>query len=88
MQIQPIIPKNPGYRFIEEIRYRSSKTGLYALLNNKTYFILAMVIYLMNTINKKHCIQIKFKELLLKYPNIDTRAMGFPDEWKSDPFWM
>jgi len=46
-----------------------------------------MIIYLMNTINPKHKIQAKFKELLTKYPNIDTKAMGFPDTWQNEPLW-
>jgi Abortive infection bacteriophage resistance protein len=87
MQIQPIIPRNTHYPFINQISYISPETGRSTPLNNKTYFILSMVIYLMNTINRKHTIQNKFKALLAKYPNIDPRAMGFPSTWQNEPLW-
>lgn len=87
MQIQPIIPSNPHRPFINQTSYVSSETGQTLPLNNKTYFILSMVIYLMNTINSKHSIQSKFKALLSKHPNIDTRAMGFPSTWLIEPLW-
>jgi len=87
MQIQPIIPRNPHRPFINQTSYVSPETGMTLPLNNKTYFILSMVIYLMNTINPKHTIQSKFKALLAKYPNIDTRAMGFPETWQTETLW-
>lgn len=87
MQIQPIIPRNPHHPFINQTRYVSPDSGELLLLNNKTYFILSMIIYLMNTINPKHTIQSKLKALLSQYPNIDTRAMGFPESWKTEILW-
>ncbi len=87
MQIQPTIPRNPYNTFIKQISYVSPESGQSLPLNNKTYFILSMVIYLMNTINPKHDIQSKFKSLLAKYPNIDTRAMGFPLTWQNESLW-
>lgn len=87
MQIQPIIPRNPHHPFINQTSYISPETGQSLPLNNKTYFIMSMVVYLMNTINPKHNIQSKFKALLVKYPNIDTRAMGFPVNWQTETLW-
>lgn len=87
MQIQPIIPRRPHRPFINQTSYVSPETGQSLPLNNKTYFILSMVIYLMNTINPKHSIQDKFKALLAKYPNIDPHAMGFPPTWQTELLW-
>lgn len=87
MQIQPMIPRHTHRPFINQINYVSPETGQTLPLNNKTYFILSMVIYLMNTINPKHSIQNKFKALLAKYPNIDPHAMGFPSTWQTEPLW-
>ena len=28
------------------------------------------------------------KMLLLRYPNIDTAAMGFPANWRQEPLWQ
>ena len=29
----------------------------------------------------------RFCELLKRYPSIDVRAMGFPDNWKNENLW-
>ncbi len=87
MQIQPMIPRHTHRPFINQTSYVSPETGQTQPLNNKTYFMLSMVIYLMNTINPKHSIQNKFKALLAKYPNIDPHAMGFPSTWQTEPLW-
>lgn len=87
MRIQPTIPRNPRHSFINQKSYTPLESRQTLPLNNKTYFILSMVIYLMDTINPKHTIQSKFRDLLLKYPNVDTRAMGFPLIWESEPLW-
>ncbi len=87
MRIQPIIPRSPRKLFITQLTYTSPDSGMSLPLNSKAYFILSMIIYLMNTINPKHSVHQRFKMLLGKYPNIDTRAMGFPDSWQSEPLW-
>ena len=28
-----------------------------------------------------------FKNLLIKYPNVDIAAMGFPHNWQDEPLW-
>ncbi len=87
MRIQPIIPRSSRKPFISQLTYTFPETGMSLPLNNKAYFILSMIIYLMNTINPKHSVHQRFKNLLKKYPNIDTKAMGFPDGWQSEPLW-
>ncbi len=87
MRIQPIVPRSPRNPYINQTAYISPETGLSRSLNNKTYFILSMIIYLMNTINPRHQVQSKFNALLAKYPNIDTKAMGFPYNWETETLW-
>lgn len=43
--------------------------------------------FLMNKINPKHTIPDKFNHLLEEYPNIDVKAMGFPEGWSDEPLW-
>lgn len=77
MRIQPLVPKKTFNQWLVD------KT----VPNNKTFFILSMIIYFMNSINPKHTIVERFNELLKKYPNVDTRAMAFPVNWKKEPLW-
>jgi hypothetical protein len=30
----------------------------------------------------------KLRELFIKYPNVDLKAVGFPVNWKEEPLWM
>jgi len=55
--------------------------------NNRIYFILSMIIYLLNIINPKHSFKQKLNSLFLKYPNIDKAAMGFPADWQKEHLW-
>jgi abortive infection bacteriophage resistance protein len=71
-------PLNPANLFI-------SNTG--ANGNRPTYYLLSMVIYLLNIINPKHTFKSKLYQLLKKYPMVDVNAMGFPSGWKSERLW-
>lgn len=77
MSIQPIKPINT----------RKTWLANSAVANNKTYFILSMILYLLQTINPKNSFSQRFQSLLEKYPNVDTRAMGFPSNWKDENLW-
>lgn len=46
-----------------------------------------MIIYLLNTVNPNHSFIPRFKGLLNRYPMVDTKAMGFPEEWENEPLW-
>jgi abortive infection bacteriophage resistance protein len=56
--------------------------------NRKVYIVLAIIAYLLDTITPHHIFRQKIKDLVTKYPNIDIAAMGFPQNWLSDPFWV
>ena len=40
-----------------------------------------------DTITPTNTFRNKLKDLFVKYPNIGVTAMGFPKDWKNDPFW-
>jgi abortive infection bacteriophage resistance protein len=56
--------------------------------NNRIYYVLSMIIYLLNTVNPKHTFRQKLEDLFTKYPNVDKRAMGFPLHWEHEPLWQ
>ena len=51
------------------------------------YFVLCMILYLLNIINPSNTFRNKINVLLEEYPNIDIVAMGFPENWKEQPLW-
>jgi abortive infection bacteriophage resistance protein len=77
MSIQPLIPRKTRNQWL------NSKLNV----NNTTYFALSMLIYLMNNIKQENNVVIRVKQLLKKFPNIDPRAMGFPQNWEDEPLW-
>ena len=54
---------------------------------NRLYAILCCMTYWLNAIAPNNTLTKDFKALLNAYPNVDTRAMGFPEDWESEPLW-
>jgi abortive infection bacteriophage resistance protein len=77
MSISPQIPLNPSNNWLNNNNVN----------NNRSYFILSMMLYLLQSIDKKHQFIFRLKILLKKYPNIDVTAMGFPSNWENEPLW-
>lgn len=77
LSIRPLMPRSPRNTFI----------ALPASGTQQTYFILSMIIYLLNKVNPNHSFVSRFRELLRRYPSIDIRAMGFPTDWINEKLW-
>jgi len=77
MRIQPMKPASTKNQWLRNTE----------IPNNRTYFLLSMMIYLLDSIEEPHLIQDEIKILLNEYPQVHFAAMGFPDDWKSEPLW-
>ena len=77
MSIQPLMPKKTYHTWLNRKN----------IFNNNTYFMLSMLVYLMNRIKNENDIVHRFKALLDKYPNIHPAAMGFVKNWEQEPLW-
>ena len=78
LRIRPLMPRSPRNTFIT-----SPNSG-----TKQIYFILSIIIYLLNTVNPNHSFISRFKELLTRYPSIDIKAMGFPENWENEKLWQ
>lgn len=78
MRIQPTKPLSPKNQWLVDT----------SIPNNRTYYVLSMILYLLNSINESNSMKADFKSLLIKYSNIDPRAMGFPLNWEQEPIWL
>jgi abortive infection bacteriophage resistance protein len=88
MSIQPIIPKNPKYDFLNTHNLQNqNESGKYWKINDRTYFILSMVIYLLNVVNPNNTFKSNLSNLFDKHPYVDKKALGFPAGWKKEPIW-
>lgn len=76
LSIRPQNPRSPQNTWLD-----------YVPGNEKSYFILSMIIYLLDTVNPNHTFPDKFIKLLKQYPNVDPAAMGFPIDWRDEQLW-
>ena len=77
LSIRPQMPRSPRNTFLTQ-----PVKG-----TQQTYFVLSMIVYLLNTVNPNHSFITRFKDLLKRYPSIDVRAMGFPANWEGESLW-
>ncbi|HEY9559911.1 MAG TPA: Abi family protein [Anseongella sp.] len=88
MGISPRIPTKPQRQFLNKTMLPNPDPGRPPILNNnKAYFLLSIVIYLLDIINPKHSFKKKLNQLFRTYPMADLKAMGFPSEWEREPLW-
>ncbi len=77
LNISPVIPNNTKKTWLNNQQ----------ISNKRTYFILSILLYLLQTINPKNTFVDRFNALLTKYPNVDVKAMGFPNDWRNEQLW-
>ena len=53
----------------------------------KIYYVLSIILYLLQTINPNNTFVSRFKVLLSEYPQVDVAAMGFPEDWETQALW-
>ncbi len=56
-------------------------------LRGKMYLALSGMLYLLNTIIPRNHFKNKFKTLIVQYPDISLKQMGFPVEWEKEELW-
>ena len=54
----------------------------------RVYFRICIIKYMLFTVSPNNSFTQKLKSLLAEYPTVDNRAMGFPDDWQSEPLWQ
>ncbi|MDR1880763.1 MAG: Abi family protein [Tannerellaceae bacterium] len=77
----PLIPaplKNPVFPWID-----SSTTDM-----KRIYYRICIIKYLLFTVSPNNTFTEKLKSLLAQYPTIDSKAMGFPANWQTEPLWQ
>ncbi len=74
--LRPIVPKKTDFLFVENMSEL-----------DRMYCRLCIVKYFISTIAPNNKFTKKLKDLLNRYPTIDVRAMGFPNDWQNEPLW-
>lgn len=87
MRISPGVPSKPQFPFLTHTIKYHPVTRI-PLNNNRVYFLISMLLYWLNIINKRNRFKEKLFDLLKKYPMVDISAMGFPDDWEREQLWQ
>jgi abortive infection bacteriophage resistance protein len=77
LSISPQSPHNPHNPWL------SQKD----ISNNRAYYVLCMVKYLLGTVNPSNSLIAKLETLFSKYPSVDIRALGFYPNWRNESLW-
>lgn len=76
LRIRPLIPRRSNHPFL-----------LNQTANNRVFYVLSVILYLLQTVNPQNSFAKRVSNLLEKYPFVDARAMGFPRNWQDEPLW-
>lgn len=76
LKIKPIFPKKTVNEFIAaDVQIQ------------RIYFRLCMIKYLLGFVSPNNTFTQKLLDLLTQYNTIDTKAMGFQENWEEQPIW-
>jgi abortive infection bacteriophage resistance protein len=56
--------------------------------SSKLYYLLCVLLYLLQTVNPNSKFKAHFFDLLKDFPAVDVGYMGFPEGWKDHPLWQ
>ena len=76
LRIRPLSPRKTAKPFIS-----------IATINNRVYYVLSIIQYLMQTINPSSTFSTRLKQLISHFPEVNPSAMGFPKNWEEEPLW-
>lgn len=78
LRISPQMPRTPRKQWLRNT----------SIKNDRTYFMVCMIRYLLQSVNPKTTFSKRLKVLLRDYPTIDSAAMGFPPDWELEILWQ
>ena len=87
LSITPQVPLTLGNDWIKITSQYNTIRHEDVPINNRVYFILCIIRYLLLTINPQSNFNFKIKSLLDKYLIVDKRALGFTDLWEDEALW-
>jgi abortive infection bacteriophage resistance protein len=87
LRISPQMPLSPIKPWLRTTTRTNTLTGSIESINNRSYFVLSMILYLLKQVNPKNRFREALYRLFKRYPNVDPKALGFTDSWKTEPLW-
>lgn len=87
LKIQPTRPRRTEKNWIENFSIIDTRSNSQSLITDRTYFVICMIQYLLQTVNPNNTFKEKLEELFQKYPTIDRFALGYTENWQEEDLW-
>lgn len=78
--IRPVLPKKTAFSWPEHLKRPGT--------HNRVFPVLCILNHLMRQVSPNTSWDNRLHDLLADFPEVELRAMGFPDDWQQDPFWQ
>jgi abortive infection bacteriophage resistance protein len=76
--VRPLMPRRPRGTFIAQ---PASGT-------QRVYFVLAIIRYWLNIIDRQNTLTQDLQQLFADFPSVHASALGFPRGWNQEPLWQ
>lgn len=77
--IRPELPKKAHFPWPQSLKQAGA--------HNRVFPLLCILNHLMRQVSPNTSWDKRLRGLLAEFPEVDLRAMGFPEHWQQDPFW-
>ena len=74
--VGPMVPKKMNSPWISE-----------KVSHLKTFYEICIIKWFIDIVSPQNNLKEHLTSLLASFPHVDTKAMGFPDNWEEEPLW-
>ncbi|MGF6459056.1 Abi family protein [Pseudomonas frederiksbergensis] len=78
--IRPELPKKTGFSWPLALLQQAQHPRIFS--------VLCILSHLMRQVSPHTSWDHRLRDLMQEFPNVNQRAMGFPQDWHQDPFWQ
>jgi abortive infection bacteriophage resistance protein len=78
--IRPELPKKTGFSWPLALLQQAQHPRIFS--------VLCILNHLMRQVSPHTSWDRRLRDLMQEFPNVNQRAMGFPQDWHQDPFWQ
>lgn len=87
LKIKATVPEQTSLDWIVNFYNVDTRTQNRVHIKKRTYFVLCMLNYLLQSVNPNNSFKEKLDDLFNQYPLVDRKALGYTDNWASEPLW-
>ncbi|MDO7174155.1 Abi family protein [Mariniflexile sp. AS56] len=88
LKIKATVPEQTSLDWIVNCYNMDTRTQNRVHIKKRTYFVLCMLKYLLQSVNPRNSFKEKLDDLFTQYPLVDRKALGYTDDWETEPLWQ